>query len=215
MSTAPLDIDGVTTASELGRQTPRERREVEWARELFGGRLCELSSSGASSSLTLTLELIRESQAEGEPVAWITAGASAFFPPDAIRNGIDLESLPVVRVSEIDEAARAADKLLRSGGFGLIVVDLGESGRRDEQLPRPLQKRLMQHAEDHDAAVLFLTDRRRDRPSLGSLFSLRAHTGRLREGGDRFICEVEALSDKRFGPAWSWKEVYRGPPGLR
>ena len=38
--------------------------------------------------------------------------------------GIDLDALPVVRVPDARAAGRAADHLVRSGGFGLVVIDL-------------------------------------------------------------------------------------------
>lgn len=228
MSTAPIEspgeIEGVVRASELERTEGEERREVEWARSTLEGRLGELSGSGAASPLSWTMRLVRTSQSDGEPVAWVTTGGGLFFPPDLRRNGIDLEGLPVVRLEETREAARAADKLLRSGGFGLIVVDLrsgaspaeASSGRSSsDRIPRALQKRLAQHADDHGAAVLFLTEKRARAPSLGALVSFRAQTERKRKGTDRFECELRTVADNRFGPGWTSREVYRGPPGLR
>ena len=214
MSSLPVDIDGVVKASELDDGGRRSRREGEWGRSLLEGSLCELSAKGASASLTFVFELIRESQGDGEPVAWVAAGESQFFPPDALRNGIDLEALPLVRLEEAQRAARAADKLVRSGGFGLVVVDLTDTDQQ-EPIPPPLQKRLVQHGERHEVAVVFLTEKHAEKPSLGALVSFRAHTDRRREGGDRFACQLEALADKRFGPGWRCEEVYRGPPGLR
>lgn len=211
------EIEGVVRASELDRRERRDRQHVDWDRALLEGRLGELSGSGAAATLSTALELVRNSQAEGEPTAWVSVGESAFFPPDAHRNGIDLAALPVVRVDDASTAARAADKLLRSGGFGLLVVDLAPSFSDEPgtTIPRPLQKRLIQHADAHEAAVLVLTEKGPDAPSFGSLCSFRAQTERRREGGDRFVRRLEALADNRFGPGWSLREVYRGPPGLR
>jgi hypothetical protein len=42
-----------------------------------------------------------------------------------LKLGVDLAALVVVRVPKADAIARAGEKLLRSGGFGLVVLDLG------------------------------------------------------------------------------------------
>ena len=213
--TAPLDIDGVQRASELDRATEEQRREVAWTREILAGRIGELSGAADAATLTFAFELVGESQRSGEPVAWVTGRETAFFPPDAARRGLDLAALPVVRTPDLAGAARAADKLVRSGGFGLVVVDAVEAGSPNEALPRPLQKRLVRHAEACEVALLFLTAKSPDAPSIGALASFRIQARRERDGRGRFTCRLEALADKRFGPGWSRREVYRGPPGLR
>lgn len=215
MSTAPLDIEGVQRASELDRRDQERGQEVEWARETIAGRIGELSGASQSASLTWAFELVDRAQRSGEPVAWVTGREGGFYPPDAARRGLDLEALPVVRVPDLSGAGRAADKLVRSGGFGLVVVDIAEIAEANEALPRPLQKRLVQHAEACEVAVLFLTEKSPDAPSIGALASFRIQTARERRGSDRFACRLEALADKRVGPGWSQREIYRGPPGLR
>jgi len=128
---------------------------------------------------------------------------------------------------------RAASRLARSGGFGLIVVDLAgaslaaasgrSSGRRGRDLldaarmtevPLPLQSRLTGLAQTHDVAVVFLTEKTRDLPSLGTLVSFRGASRRERDERGRYLCRVEAIKDKRRGPGWSHTEVRRGPAGL-
>ena len=71
----------------------------------------------------MAASLAWKAQLRGEPVAWILARPSSFFPPDLHAGGIDLEALAVVRVPDAAAAARAADKLLRSGAFGLVLLD--------------------------------------------------------------------------------------------
>jgi recombination protein RecA len=188
----------------------RATTALRWSRSELAGRLVELSSWGGGALLTLAFELVLQAQQEAEPVAWIT-GSSTFFPPDAARCGIDLDALPVIRVPDAACAARAADKLLRSGAFGLIVLDLGTQ----PFIPPPLQTRLLGLASKHDAAVLFLTEKPGDAPSLGSLVSLRAQAVRSRTGEDKFSCEARVLKDKRRGPGWSHRELRHGPAGLR
>jgi recombination protein RecA len=148
----------------------------------------------------------------------VTTTASCFFPPDLVESGVQLESLVVVRVSANAAHAQqhklqavAAERLLRSGAFGLVVLDLGAQA----QLSQPLQTRLLGLAQKHDAVLLCLTEKNAEAPSLGSLVSLHVHAVRKWQGGDRFECELRVTKDKQRGPTWSESEVCRGPLGLR
>jgi hypothetical protein len=92
-----------------------------------------------------------------------------------------------------------------------VVLDLG----KDAALSQPLQSRLLGLAQHHHAAVLCLTQKAESAASLGSLVSLHARAVRVWLGKDRFACELHVQKDKRRGPVWSEREVYRGPLGLR
>jgi recombination protein RecA len=142
-------------------------------------------------------------------VGWVTSAASSFYPPDAAENGIDLAALAVVRLSGAGGIARAGEKLLRSGGFGLIVLDLGGA-----DIPMPLQTRLTGLAHRHHTALACLTEKERRVFSLGSLVSLRVHAEKRRVAENRFSCALHVLKDKRRGPTWSHEELYSGPAGL-
>ena len=109
-----------------------------WSRAQLAGRLCELSSLPGTALLTAAFRLVLDAQLEGEPAAWITATPDTFFAPDAAESGVDLDALVVIRDPDARAAARAADRVLRSGGFGLIVMDL----YADSRISVPLQVRL-------------------------------------------------------------------------
>jgi len=106
--------------------------------------------------------------------------------------------------------------LLRSGAFGLVVLDLMILGHGAHAfVPAPLLGRLLGLAQKHCAAVVFLTEKAADAPSLAPLVSLRVATTRRRTGPERFACTIEATKDKRRAPGWTSEETFRGPPGLR
>jgi hypothetical protein len=137
---------------------------------------------------------------------------------------------------------RAAVRLLRSGAFGLVAMDLGPAGPaqpppsagreaqtgppsagREAQTGPPSARReaqaallskLGQLAQHHDTAVCCLTVKRPEWASLGALVSLRGEALRRRTGEDRFACTVRALKDKRNAPGWTHEEAMRGAPGL-
>lgn len=195
----------VVRGGEVPRPVP-----AEWTLAAFAGRLAEISGDRATASLTLVFRLVLEAQRRGEPAAWIAARAGLFFPPDVAETGVDLAALAVVRAPGALSASRAADHLLRSGGFGVVVLDLGS----DLGVPLHAQTRLAGLAKQHGTALVCITETAAARPSLGSLVSLRAHTAKAREGVDRFRCEARILKDKRRGPGWKHAEVCRGPDGV-
>ena len=195
-----------------------------WGLPQITGRFVELSGTGATATLTAAFGLVLEAQCRHEPVAWITLPSSTFFPPDAAAGGIDLESLAIVCARDADTAARAANQLVRSGGFGLVVIDLGpkpalgslfeRSGKGVSEyasIPMPLQTRLVGLAQKNDTAVVVLTEKPAHAGSLGSLVSLRAEVRRSSTGGR---IELEVLKDKRRGPGQVHQETCRGPAGM-
>lgn len=180
-----------------------------WTLPEVAGRFVEISSSSCSAALTIIFGLVREAQQRKEPVGWVTSTESFFYPPDAAHGGVDLAALVVVRVSNRASIARAGEKLLRSGGFGLIVLDLGTA-----DVPLPLQSRLTGLAQHHQTGLVCLTEKESKTFSLGSLVSLRAHAERKRGGDSRFSCRLHILKDKRRGPTWTHEKFFRGPAGL-
>lgn len=188
-----------------------ENVEGNWHLSQLTGRLSEVCGSRASAVLTAALQLVLEAQHQAEPTAWITDRRSCFYPPDAAESGVDLDALAVVRVPQAADIARAADQLARSGAFGLLVLDL----HAHVQIPSPLLSRLLGLAQKHGIAILCLRENSKNRPTLGSLVSLRAEARRFSDEHGKFVCELHIVKDKRRAPGWSRREVCRGPVGLR
>jgi recombination protein RecA len=204
--------------------------------------LSEFSGVGAGAQLSLAFSLVREAQQRGEPVAWVTLVGGAFYPPDVAAGGVKLDALPVIFAPDPVAAARAADRLVRSGGFSAVVLDLVPAGvpagaptppggkraagsagwsahhpakPAPREVPLPMLSRLVGLAQKHDVALVFLTEKGAESPSLGGLISLRCSTVRRDAGPGLFTCVAEALKDKQHGPGWSHTEVRGGPVGLR
>lgn len=236
----PPAADPATLLPEVLHHPALRDESAGWSRAALAGRITELVGGPAAPALTLATSLVLDAQREGETTAWVMRDSSTFFPPDMAAWGVDLDALVVVRVprrrsamarhGEAQQVARAADRLARSGAFGLIALDLGPT----PTLPTPLMSRLLGLAIKHDIALLCLTesrtyrlpgeaDRRRaglhsgsslQQGGLGSLVSLRVEAERRRLGEGRFAAELHAVKDKRRAPGWNHVEVCGGPPGL-
>jgi hypothetical protein len=86
----------------------------------------------------------------------------------------------------------------------------------DDRLSLAVQARLAGLAQRHRTAVIFLTEKAEDVPSLGPLIALRVQTARagaLQVEGQAIRAEV--IKDKRLGARWRYEERLRAPPGLR
>lgn len=181
-----------------------------WSFDTIAGRFIALDPDPESGTAALSLlaGLIREVQAAEGYAAWIAGPQRIFFPPDFAAAGVDLAALPIVRAPDATKAARAADTLLRSGSFALIVLD-GDG----QALPLALQTRLAGLAHQHHTALVCLRAPG-EAAVRGSLVSLRCTTQKRRTGHDCFSCELRAVKDKRQTPGWTHQELRHGPDGL-
>jgi recombination protein RecA len=204
-------LSRVVPASSLPTSRPSA-----WNMADLAGRLVELSGT---AHLTAAIGLVLDAQIAGDGAAWVTLEHSSFFPPDAAESGVDIGALPVVRAPNVRTAGRAADHLVRSGGFGLVAIDLSSGPEAtleqyEEKLPVPLLTRLLGLARQENVAVLFLTRKSEEKQSLHSLISLRADA-QWKRRDEQFEIVVRALRDKHGGERWTHVETYRGPAGLR
>jgi len=143
-------------------------------------------------------------------VVWIQRVGGLLYPPDLAAAGVDVAALAVALMPDSPALLRAADVLLRSGGFGLCIVDLESAALHptDGQLGR-----LLGLCQKHGAAVVFLTSSE-DAPTLGSLVSLRLEVRREVRGSGQFSVQVHVVKDKRRGPGRSIAEEWDAPAGL-
>jgi recombination protein RecA len=178
----------------------REARAPLW--ELFApGTLVELSGQ-APGKLSTLARLVGRAQGQGELVAWVAAREGAgFYPPDFARVGVDLGALAVVRVPRTEKGGahslvRATEVLLRSGAFGMVVLDLSHEVPRGEL---SWQSRLSGLVRMHEARLVLLTASRPEEPSLGPLVSLRVASQLEITPGGRAMLSQRLLKTK-LGP---------------
>lgn len=116
------------------------------------GRIVELAGEGPGST-ALALSIAARSTRTGRWVAWVD-GAEAFDPRGAREAGASLARLLWCRPKDLRAAARAADALIASGAFPLVVLDL------QREVPRPLGEaawlRLSRGVEVHRGCLLVL-----------------------------------------------------------
>lgn len=150
------------------------------------GRVVELGAAVPGGRLTLAAGFVREAQRAGEPAAWVQPEGAGLYPPDLAAAGVSLDHLVVVhapRAAAPASVARGAELLLRSGGFGLVVLDLCEAAPRGESW----LARLGGLARRHGARVVLLTSSDARSPSAGALVAVRAEPLRRRAPGGYLV----------------------------
>jgi recombination protein RecA len=185
----------------------------EAPRPLPRGRLIELAAGPDAAATTLAVQILLESQREGDPVVWVQPRGGALHPPDLAAAGLDLDALLVVHVpADRGPAAlpKAAELALRTGAFGALVLDVA-----DARVPRGAAwlGRLASLSREHDCRCVLLGPA--GEASLGPLVSLRLRARRRRVRPGRHRLEVEVLKDKAgLRPALPGPRVWVGPEGM-
>ncbi len=216
-------LDDLIAARYLRRgDIPHKRKkERRWSRDTLAGRLVEILSVSAPARLTAAFGVVRDAQRQGESAVWITTTHFSFFPPDAAEGGVDLDSMPVVRLPLVNDIPRAADTLIRSGAFGLVVMDLIGKVGKGACIGSGAPARFAGLAKKHDTTVILLTGDPHNSSRLGPLVSLRAEARRGSKsfssfrGDRRGVIEIHIIKDKLWAANWRHTEPCRGPAGLR
>jgi len=151
------------------------------------GRLVELStpSTGPSARTSTAVTLLAHAQQQGETAVWLQPQGGPLYPPDLSEAGIDLDALVVIHVpasSGPHGACKAAELLLRSGAFGMLVLDL--TAGVPPGSGEAWQGRLLALARQHQAKVVLLTDKPSHAASLGPLVGLRIESTRTVVGAE-------------------------------
>ena len=233
------------------QEPPPGQELAKWGLARLAGSLVEISGTADSGVLSSALALVAEAQhhqlrherlryrrhsapnlkpapgahPDSAPnpalIAWIATTRSLFFPPDAVESGIALDRLVLLRLETPGAQIRAATRVVHSGAFGLVVVDLADSlppesfgpqsvrqsrpnpaaasGRTP--MPRPGTPRGLPHlsqlaglAHKYRTAVVLLTDKPPAAPSLDPRVGKRFDASRR---GDGIVITV--LKDKGNG----------------
>ena len=116
----------------------QSRPPAEWVRSgisevdsaiggLPRGALTEIVGAASSGRTSLLLSILAEATARQETCALVDA-EDAFDPHSAAAAGVHLEHLIWVRSAHnAEHALKAADLLIQGGGFGLVILDLGDT----------------------------------------------------------------------------------------
>ncbi len=124
------------------------------------GRISEVVGPDSSGRATLLHGLLRQATSSGEICAVVDA-MDGFDPATADLNGVDLRRLVWIRCGgNLEQAMRAADLLLHSGGLGVVALDFCGAAARDlTRVPASYWFRFRRAVETSRTICLTLADR--------------------------------------------------------
>lgn len=147
------------------------------------GALSELAGGRSSGRTSLVLATVAAALGRGETAALVDAGGML----DARAAGVPLGRLLWIRCKG-EHALAAAEMVLGAGGFGLVVLDLGEARPRASA---SAWVRLKRGAEQHQAAVLVASVRRAAGALGACAVALRSARPRFAEDGPALLLGTE------------------------
>ncbi len=178
------------------------------------GRIGEVSGPASSGRTSLALSLLAATTGCGEHVAVVDA-ADAFDPASAAGAGVALERTLWVRPPEPARAWRAAEIVLRAGGFALVELDLSASEGRPRLPGTARWLRLARAAAATRTTLVVLTSERRLAGAHADL-ALELRSLRPRFGGMPLLLEgaetEAALVRHRGGPEGTVRLCLRSAP---
>src|SRR5580692_6866188 len=217
-------LAGVTPASRLDvrpapQMVPSGVREID---TLTGGlprgcltEICGPASSGRTSVLLAALAAATQRQ----EVCALVDISDAFNPHSAAAAGVNFEKMLWVRCGEIkqkadspqrhrdtekkngkiekpvEQALRVTDLLLQSGGFGLVIIDLGDTPlKMARRIPLTSWFRF-QRAVEHTATVLFVVSQVPSAQTCASLL--------LKVSGTKLSAFSRNFSGSRTASGWT------------
>ena len=95
------------------------------------GAICEIFGPASSGRTSLMYSMLAYATRHEETCALVDTN-DAFAPTAAVAAGIDFDRLLWVRgAGDLEHAFKATDLLLHAGGFGLVILDIGDVAAKD------------------------------------------------------------------------------------
>lgn len=123
------------------------------------GALTEICGPESSGRTSLLLSILARAGEAGEICAYIDTDGT-FDPASAAASGAVLDGLLWVRCGgNAETALKAADLIVQGGGFGLVVMDLGDTAPRTAARISMTSWFRLRRAVEHTRTVLVAVER--------------------------------------------------------
>src|SRR5688572_27932092 len=179
LSTGIAEVDTLTGGIPRGAIT-----------EIFGPR-----SSGRTS---LLYSLLAYATAHDEICALVDTN-DVFAPTAAAAAGIDLDRLLWVRcAANLEQAFKATDLLLHAGGFGLVILDIGDvAGKDARRIISSWGYRFRRTVENRPTSILVISEEACTRSCAALALELDRKSTRLNSSHSQISYAVFCLKKKK------------------
>ena len=153
------------------------------------GCLTEIFGPASSGRASLMASILAQAAARHEACALVDA-EDAFDPASAAAAGVALDRLLWVRCQHnAEHALKAADLLIQGGGFGLVILDLGDTPPESARRISLTSWFRLRRAVEHTPAVLIAIARRPNARTCASL-TLECAREHMEWSGARFTSRL-------------------------
>jgi recombination protein RecA len=123
------------------------------------GAISELYGPASSGRTSLMYSLLAYATTHEETCAVVDTN-DVFAPPTAIEAGMNFDRLLWVRCAgNLEHAFKATDLLLNAGGFGLVILDLGDvPGKEARQIISSWWYRFRRTVEDRPTVLTVISE---------------------------------------------------------
>jgi recombination protein RecA len=133
------------------------------------GCLTEIYGPVSSGRTSLLVSILAAATAR-EEICVLVDAEDAFHPADAARAGVRLDRLLWVRCGHnAEHALKAADLLIQGGGFGVVVMDLGDTPQATARRISLTSWFRLRRAVEHTPTVLLAVARQSNAKTCASL----------------------------------------------
>lgn len=134
------------------------------------GGLTEIYGPASSGRSSLLLSILRQATVSREENCVLVDAEDVFDPVSAAAAGVKLPKLLWVRCHHnAEQALKATDLLIQGGGFGLVVMDLGDTPERTAQRISLTSWFRLRRAVEHTSTVLVTVAARSNARTCASL----------------------------------------------
>ena len=140
------------------------------------GQLIEITGTKSSGKTTFLFKILSGLSSQEKVIAYFDF-SQTFYPPSAVKSGIVLKKLLLLRPATIQAGLRAAEILFRNKSINVAVFDLVET---KEQLPKTLLLRLKKSLIQVKGVGIFLREPD-STPIQGNKISLSLKVERLNQ----------------------------------
>ena len=162
------------------------------------GAITEIFGPRSSGRTSLLYSALAYATAHDEICAVVDT-SDVFAPHDAVTAGVDLERLLWIRCAgNLEHAFKATDLLLHAGGFGLVILDIGDiAGKEARRIISSWWYRFRRTVENRATSILVISEEACTRSC--AAVTLELH-GRAEWSGN--LLRSNAVNVNRCRPFW-------------
>jgi hypothetical protein len=194
---------------------------------ILRGSVNEICGPVSSGRTTLLLSVLRKVTAKGECCALVDT-SNSFDPFSAVANGVNLKNVLVVRcaaphpkLTPVEKALRAVDMIVAEGGFGLVVLDLGDiRPELAQKIPLHSWYRFRRAVEVTNSSFVVIEQHSFAKSCAAQVITLQSRdsdweTTRAQDDGPKLLTGIRFVAEMTCSRVSVWQRKPPNPAGMQ